>query len=283
MYQALSIGLFALICSNVVAVAGENELLDGTSLSPISIEAILQNVEKGSVLIISEQHDSAAHHQNQIQFLEKMSELKVSVGLEFFEWPYQGDVDRYVSGQLAENEFLAKIGWGALSFDFYRAQALFGPAHGGFTVAINAPRSLTGRISKVGLSGLNEAERDLLPLNFQLGNQKYFERFEDVMAGHVSPEALLRYFEAQSVWDDTMANQSARFLATHPEQRLVILVGDFHAQYGGGLPDRLRARNVRVKVISQVPVSGMSEVERQAALGVHPKWGARAEYVWATP
>jgi uncharacterized iron-regulated protein len=81
-----------------------------------------------------------------------------------------------------------------------------------------------------------------------------------------------------------MAYNAVQFLAAHPEQVLMILVGDFHAQYFGGLPDRLRARGIRsLVVVSQLSSEGLSPEELQAELQPHPRWGARGDYLWVTP
>ncbi len=72
-------------------------------------------------------------------------------------------------------------------------------------------------------------------------------------------------------------------LRAHPEQVLVIIVGDFHASYGGGLPDRLRARGVTsMLVISQVNRFGLDDDETRRLVVPDPRHGVRADYVWVT-
>jgi uncharacterized iron-regulated protein len=275
--------LFALLLS-LISLQAKAQLLDGQNLSEVSIEQIKSHVTAGSVLVIGEIHDSVAHHQNQVEVLKSLNDLRVSVGFEFFEWPNQTQVDQFTAGKISENDFLQQIGWGKIPFDLYREQALYGPAHNGYTVALNAPRTLTARISKVGLAGLTDEEKKLLPPDFKLGNANYYERFREVMGQHVPESAIERYFAAQSTWDDTMAHVATSFLAKFPEQALVIIVGDFHAAYDGGLPNRLRARGVKsVTVISQVVTEGLSQGEINLLVSPHPKYGPRGDYVWLVP
>ena len=61
----------------------------------------------------------------------------------------------------------------------------------------------------------------------------------------------------------------------------MIVVGDFHAQYGGGLPDRLRARGVQsVTVLSQIEAAGLTESELHDEAGPSTSYGPRADGVW---
>ncbi|MFN9065984.1 MAG: iron-regulated protein, partial [Bdellovibrionales bacterium] len=65
---------------------------------------------------------------------------------------------------------------------------------------------------------------------------------------------------------------------------IVVLVGEFHKQYGGGLDDRLKARVLSsVMSISQVNTSGLNSEEIKEAIMPHPEYGPRADWIWAAP
>ncbi len=260
-------------------------IYSGASLQEKSLSQLVSEVLPGTVVVISEQHTLLAHHDKQVLLLEelKRQNRRVSVGLEFLSYSFQDETNQYLAGQLSDTDFQKQVGWGSIDFNMYKKQILFSLGSQGYTLAINAPRSLTNRISKVGLSQLTQKERDLLPPNFQLGNSLYRERFVEVMQNHIPAEALDRYFEAQSTWDDTMAWVASDFIQSHPDQVLVILVGDFHAQYGGGLPDRLRARGVsRLKVISQVQLGMGTPADDEAEMVPHSRYGVRADEIWVS-
>ena len=84
--------------------------------------------------------------------------------------------------------------------------------------------------------------------------------------GHVPDSKLDNYFQAQSTWDETMAWQSLEFMKNHIDQVFVIIVGEFHVQYGGGLPASLNRRiqlmgladKINVKTISQITTEGLT-------------------------
>ena len=259
-------------------------LHEGRELKRASLAEVAASVPKGSVVIVSEEHGFDPHHENQIQFLEELTRQgaeKVSVGLEFIARDHQVSLDRYVRGEIDEAAFLKAAEWGKNDFADYRKQVLFPAAHDGTTLALNASRKLTGKIAKVGISGLDASEKAQLPPDFALGNDAYRERFNEQMKDHITGATVDRFFEAQSVWDDTMAFVASEYLKAHPEQRLVVIVGDFHAAYGGGLPDRLRARGVAsVLTLSQVSLAETSASEARSLVEPHPRWGPRADYVW---
>lgn len=260
-------------------------IYNGRDGAEVRLDGLASSVRPGAIVIVSENHGFVPHHENQYKFLESLASAglqKISVGMEFFARTFQAAIDSFLLGNLAEADFLKQVEWGSNKFEDYRRQVLFPAIHQGRTLGLNAPRALTGRISKVGIQGLTAEEKAQIPPNFQLGNSNCLERFKATMGGHVPEEAISRYFEAQSVWDETMATVATDYIRANPQQVLVIIVGDFHAIYGGGLPDRLKARGAKdVVVVSQVNLSGLNSDEENAAILPDPNWGPRGDYVWA--
>ena len=260
-------------------------LYSGDKLAETRVSDLAASIRPGSIVIVSESHGFSPHHEKQLNALAALQAAghRVSAGMEHFAYLDQPIVDRFLLGKLTEAEFLKQIGWGSLSFDFYRRQVFYPLQAGGTTIAINASRTLTGKIAKTGLESLSEQEKAQLPPQFTLGNSLYYERFREVMGEHVPKEKVERYFAAQSAWDDTMAWKSQNFVRANPEQVLVILVGDFHAAYGGGLPDRLKARGgAPVLTLSQVDLSSASEEQERELVEPSGRYGARADYVWVS-
>jgi uncharacterized iron-regulated protein len=285
MGRSLSLCFLAALVFALSACAHER-ILDGRTLQPVTLEDAAASVKQGSVVVMGDLHGSKLHNEHQVKLLQALATHlpKISVGLEFLEVTHQAEVDQYLAGQLSEEDFLKAVKWGkGYPFENYREQALFPKTHDGATLALNAPRALTGRISKVGLEGLTTEEKAQLPKNFQLGNDLYFERFSKVMDEHVPKDKVKRYFESQSVWDDTMAATAQDFLSKHSDQTLVIIVGDFHVAYGGGTPDRLKARGANPVVsISQVDLREASDDEKRSELDPGTKNGPRADFIWVT-
>ena len=268
-----------------VSFAEESGIFKGDTLDRVGLIEAFQNIPQGSIVVLGENHGFKVHQLQHIAVLDTLRSLghKVSVGLEFFTYTDQPLVDDYRAGRLSESDFLTAIRWGSPSYDFYRAQALYpNLAEGAVTWALNAPRSLTSKVAKTGLTSLSPEEAALLPPNFTMGRESYRQRFLGMMPHLPSPEAGERYFTAQSIWDDTMAWRAEQFIATHPEHTLVIVVGEFHVQYGGGLPDRLRARlpQTNIVTVSQINSYGLSESELQNEMRPSVNFGPRAHFLW---
>lgn len=265
--------------------AQEIPVLDGHQpQKPLSLTAVAAGIKPGQIVVMGENHGLKTAQQAQVELLKALRDqgLKVSVGMEFFYYPDQQKVDAFRQNAMPEDVFLKDISWGQPAFDFYRDQVLF-PRYdlGERTLALNAPRSLTSRVAKVGFGGLTAEEQKLLPPNFQLGRDTYKKRFLDMMPHLPDAAAGERYFAAQSVWDDTMAWQATEYIAQNPDQVLVIVVGDFHAQYFGGLPDRIQARSGQKPVVfSYVNGEGLTAQELQEQVEPSTVYGPRGDYIW---
>ncbi len=202
------------------------------------------------------------------------------MGLEFFTYTKQHQVDQFVQGLIEEGTFLDQIGWSkGMDFKYYRQQALFPLAKlGERTLALNAPPNVTKSVAKSGIENLTDEEKALMPPNFEMGRPEYFERFKANMGGHVDEKDLQRYFQAQSVWDETMAWQ---ITSKHTDNTLAVVVGEFHVQYGGGLPYRLSVRSPKMSIttIGFMDIHGLTEEQIQEHLKPHPAWGIRENYI----
>lgn len=275
--------VFAAVLSAPVAYA--QGIFEGRASQTLSLSQTMPLLRAGDIVIIGENHGFKTHRNQQIEIMKEIRSrgLKVSVGMEFFYVPDQGAVDAWRSGALAETDFLAAIGWKSPSFDYYRDQALFPlSSEGATTLALNAPRTLTSKVAKGGLEALTSDELSQLPPQFQLGRDSYKERFLAMMPHLPSPVAGERYFAAQSIWDDMMAFRANEYMKAASDQVLVIVVGDFHVQYGGGLPDRIRARGFQgaIWTWSQVNSDGLNPDELKEVMESSEKYGPRADYLW---
>jgi uncharacterized iron-regulated protein len=269
------------------SINAEAQLYKASTQEVASVEALVGTLQKGDVLVLGEYHDQRPHHLNHEAILNELlaQGLSFDVGMEFFyDYRLQSVVDQFLFDQIDEETFLKQIQWGEDNFDFYRPKILAPLETGGKTFAINAPRELTRAVSRQGLSALSPELKALLPPDFALGNSQYFQRFKDAVGGdHFPEDQLHNYFAAQSIWDDTMAWQSILNFNSSSSDVFVIVVGDFHVSYGGGLPDRLIARGAkRVVTLSQMDVTEVPEKDRGALLIPHPDWGSRADWIWLT-
>jgi uncharacterized iron-regulated protein len=293
--KALGCGFFqnGMLIVALIAVGGMSSsagaetvrVLDGKSGVPLNLSQVVSELAPGTVVLLGEQHGLSFHAKQQLQVIKMAQESGklTSVGMEFFEYPYQRQVIEWRQGKLNEADFLRQIGWGSISFDFYRRQVQVPRLGLEGLLALNAPRSLTSKVANAGMGSLSASELGLLPPQFERGNSRYFERFKKAIGHLPDPSMAENYFMAQSIWDDTMAWRASKFMKRHPEQILFIIVGEFHVQYGGGLPDRLRSRGIKnILSISLLNLDGMSEQEEAEAVRPSDLDGPRADVILAT-
>ncbi|MCB0406566.1 MAG: ChaN family lipoprotein [Bdellovibrionales bacterium] len=261
------------------------QLYSGSTKEETQIENMVSQLKSGDVIVIGEIHDHPKHHFNQKELLNELwaQGVHFDVGMEFFyDFRKQKYVDQYLYNKISEADFLKQMNWGGDNFDFYRDLVLLPLEVNGWTYAINAPRELTSAVAKDGLENLSPHLKNLLPVDFEIGNNNYFERFKEAVGGdHVPKDKLDNYFAAQSIWDDTMAWMSLSSFEHSKSDVFVIIVGDFHVAFGGGLPDRLKARGAqRVITVSQIDSSGLNKSEKLELLEPDAQWGQRADWIW---
>ncbi len=262
-----------------------SQLFDGKTQAETTLANLVETVKPGSILILGENHGLASHRDQHVAILNKLREagLKVSVGLEFINYTDQQLVNQYREGFLSEPAFLSSINWKGISYDFYKQQLNFPDISAGEkSLGLNLPRSVTSQISKFGLNSLSASDLLLVPPDFSLGRDSYKTRFMEAAGAHCKvPDNC---FAAQCAWDVTMAWQAFVFAERHPDQVLVIVVGEFHVQYGGGLPHRILQRlpGAHIVTLSQVWAEGYTDEEIQQELQPSFTEGPRADFIWVS-
>jgi uncharacterized iron-regulated protein len=260
------------------------QIYRGDTQAQSNLQDLIGSVKPGSVLVIGEMHGLQPVRDQQIEILTELRAQghKVSTGMEFFNYTDQVFVDQYRLGEIDEATFLKAINWSGYDFGLYKDQLLYGE----FGLGLNLTRDVTKVISKQGVGGLSADQASLLPPDFTIGRDSYRQRFFQAMGHPVPVASLENYFVAQSAWDDTMAWQTALFKKKHPDQTFVIIVGEFHVQFGGGLPERLKVRfaaegiPVDMITVSQIYTEGMTEQEIRDSLQPSVDEGARANFIW---
>lgn len=274
---------FTVLFLNLVVSAQNLECRRGENGESVSVKTLVSEIEEGSSLFLGELHGFDVVASGQLQILEELRRQghKIDVALEFFTFTKQDAVDQFVQGLIEENTFLKQMEWArGMDFKDYRGQALF-PNYkmGERTLAINSPQNITRAVARKGIDNLTEEELAMIPPQFELGRPEYYERFKELMSGgHVDEQSLQRYFQAQSVWDDTMAWQ---LTSKNSGNTTVVVVGEFHVQYGGGLPYRLSVRNPKmsIKTVGFMDISALSPDQINDSIKPHKSWGVREDYI----
>jgi uncharacterized iron-regulated protein len=225
----------------------DTRVLDLSALQ--GIETLTAKLADRRVVFVGETHDRYEHHLNQLAIVRAMhaQDPRLAIGLEFFQQPFQDHLDRYVAGELDEAGMLKGTEYferWRYDYRLYRPILRFAREQGIPLIALNVPRELTEKVSEKGLDGLGPEERAQIPAQMDREDQAYRARIRAVFAQHPgSAERSFEHFlEAQSLWDEAMADRAARFLREYPDHRLVVLAGSGHLVYRQGIPNRLLRR-----------------------------------------
>ena len=228
---------------------------DRTSFEAVDLDAALPldklaaQLATKRVVFVGEVHDRYDHHLNQLEIIRRLHELdpNMAIGVEYFQQPFQPQVDDYIAGRTPENEFLRATEyyqrWGydyrlyAPIFRYAREQRI--PVR-----ALNVPTALASAVAKVGIAGLSEKQRAYLPPEIEPADEAYKSRLRKAFEEHpgLKPDAFNHFVEAQLVWDEGMAESAAAYLNANRGRRLVILAGAGHVAFGSGIPKRLERR-----------------------------------------
>ena len=239
-------------------------------------ETMAADLARTDVVLIGEQHDDANTHRLELAVLESLARRRVPVALslEMFERDVQTSLDSYVSGGAAEADFLkAARPWPRYATD-YRPLVEFAKSQRWPVIAANVPRRIASEVAKTGLSAVESLaadDRQLVASDLQCPHDAYFDRFAGQMGAHPSDApgvandgSIERYYLAQCLKDETMAESIAAAFASQEARRGVVvhINGAFHSDFGDGTAQRVRRRlqGRRVTILSIVAVDDIDAV-----------------------
>ena len=254
-------------------------------------ESMLADLARADVVFVGEQHDDPNTHRLEAAMLEGLRRRRVTLSLsvEMFERDTQGALDTYLSGGIAEEEFLkSSRPWPRYATD-YRMLVEMAKANGWPVIAANVPRRLASSVAKTGLTALDTlspTERSWVAADVRCPRDAYFNRFAATMSGHDGPGSAKatpeeqrntteRYYFSQCVKDETMAEAIATGFDQYNRKLVVHVNGAFHSDFGQGTAERVRRRlnGRRVAVVTLLPVKDLD------ALAPAGEDLARADYL----
>ena len=231
---------------------------------------------KADIVFFGEQHDDPETHYAEFALLEGIGRVRSSVivSLEMFERDVQPMLDEYLSGRMSEADFLAKSRpWERYATD-YRGLVQLARARGWLVIASNVPRPIASAVSRKGLSALDTlppASRAWVARDIECPKDAYYDRFAESMRGHGGPGTATdsaaaramtqRFYEAQCVKDETMAESIAGWVATGAI--VVHFNGAFHSDFGLGTASRVKRRVPMAKtlLITAIPVDDIGAID----------------------
>jgi len=251
------------------------DLAEGTSLS---FDELVARIVPKELVFVGEVHDNAEHHLLEVQILQALvaSPGRRAIGMEFFEQGLQGALDGYLDGKINEGEFLREVDWNhswGYSYSFYRPLLLLAKEKGIRVLALNAPSAIVKKVAREGLKGLDPREREQLPRDIDLTVEAHRAYLQDIYRQHSHDDLkdFAYFYEAQCVWEETMARNLAEYLRKNGG-KLVVFTGNGHIVYKFGVPDRtIRRFPASLATIMPYPIPGPVGIAKETA-----------DYLWLT-
>jgi uncharacterized iron-regulated protein len=231
-------------------------------------QEIIAKLRQSDVIYLAENHDSVEDHAAQLEIITKLYQSNqqavtgkssdLTIALEMFQRPFQPILNRYLAGEINENQLRKQTEydtrWG-FDWEYYAPVIRFAKVNQIPLLAINTPTEITRKVGEKGLDSLAGNDWCYIPplKEIKTDNQEYRQRMQEIYTQHVhggqgnSDRSDLEndfenFFAAQVLWDETMADAIAQNYKNNPQSPIVVLVGSGHIVYGQGIHERVARR-----------------------------------------
>jgi uncharacterized iron-regulated protein len=229
----------------------------------ISMAELTGKLSDVLVVYIGEMHTRAEDHKLQLAILQKLSEggRCVELAMEMFPVTVQPVLDRYVRGEMSEENFLEEAGWEEVwrfPYSLYRDLIDWQKERRMPVIGLNAPNKVVRKIAHNGLGSLTPDERSQVARDFHLDNPANRDRIRKEYIVHEKDgiKDFESFFEAQLAWEETMAQT----VAVHLEKidakcKIVVAIGAGHISGRLGVPYLANLRKPhKYSTIAPVPI-----------------------------
>lgn len=230
----------------------------------IDTEYLLASLAASRVVLLGERHDRLEDHRWQLQMLAALHARRpdMVIGFEMFPRRVQPVLDRWVAGELGEQEFLRQSEWNKVwGYDpqLYLPLFHFARMNRIPMVALNVEPEFTKKVTREGFDAVAPEKREGVsrpapasPAYVAKLFEIYLEHDRSKDGGKPTPQSpdFLRFVESQTTWDRAMAQGLAEALARRPGALAVGIAGGGHAVHDHGIPHQLADLGVtEVKVL----------------------------------
>lgn len=276
---------------NLEAAALPYQIVDARTGRQVDAPAFWTALASARAVCVGEDHTNAHHHWVQLEVVRQLAKrgAPLALGLEMVQRPFQGPLDDYAAKKIDAATLRSRTDWKerwGYDWGFYGPTLDAAAGAGGALLALNAPRELTKKVVREGLEALTPAERAQLPA-LVLDDATHRAWFDGLMAGmggagghstakapaapaaapapaddaakaaaphhgHAAMPSAERVYTVQVIWDESMADGTATWLAAHPQGKAIILAGNGHC-HESAIVRRLERRGVG-DVVSVRPV-----------------------------
>lgn len=225
------------------------------SQKQVSIDDIINDMNKADVLFYGEEHNDSVGHTLELALLNKLIQKfpkKIALSLEMFETDTQPILNEYLNGLIREKNLISDArAWP--NYTDYRPMVELAKEKGIPVIAANAPSRYTNRVTRLGLSSLQQldatAKSLLPPLPIDTATGAYYQKFVDIMGGHAGMGGM-QIYQSQNLWDATMGWSIAKYIKDHPGSKVLQINGGFHSEDKLGAAAQLKKYAPKALVIN---------------------------------
>ncbi len=240
---------------------------DGRSGERLDWPTLLDALAEADAVFLGETHlDETTHRVEHAIYDGVLARRanRVVLALEMFERDVQPALDAYVSGEIAEDAFLARARPWSNYRTAYRPLIERARRDRLTVVGSNFPAPLRRQVARgsaAPFDALSPADRAFVPRELLANSPEYWRRVDNAVRGHIgmmgpAPAAGdPRLTATQSLWDNSMGEACALALERHPGHAVLHVNGGFHTEYWDGTVRQLRLRRpqARVRTVAIVP------------------------------
>jgi len=214
----------------------------------VSFSRLVKELLNYQVIYVGEVHDSEEIHEIQLKVLKSLHQRykKVILAMEMFQQPYQEFLDKFVEGEIDEEEMLKgtkyKRTWG-MKKELYQKLWNYAQKWGIRIIALNVPFKL---LKEVREKGIEKVRSVYLPPRIVYPPKEYKEFLLGELKRHKKGDEK-SFLGVQTAWDNAMAYKILKTLLLYPDYKVIVIIGKGHLYKGYGVPYVLKKLYPNVK------------------------------------
>jgi uncharacterized iron-regulated protein len=284
---ALVWGLIVIVASSMIVTMPTAKAVPTATQSDIQFTPqqaeIIKQLQTANVVYLGETHDRESDRQHSLAIIQALFKHKPrqAIGMEMFQRPAQRLLDLYLAGKITATELRQQTEfdrrWG-YKWASYLPILEFAKAHRLPVIALNTPTEITRKAAKQGLESLTTAELQYIPpitdidrrnLTYQQMILASYQQHAGIVS--IASKSFDRFYTAQLLWDETMAERVANFANQNPDRQMIVIAGSSHIIYGYGIPDRVMRRLNNAKFTQKTVLLNHD---------LNPKQSPPADFIW---
>jgi len=256
--RALLLAVVTFATTIPLAGCSINSVMRVENREVIDVATMIGELRDTPLVFAGERHDAPSHHRLQLDILKALQAQgkPLAIGMEMFEDFSQKALDAWSAGKVPEFAIrkVFESNWKYISWGLYQDILLFARDNRIPVVALNPPRTVVQRVSRVGFASLSEAELSLIPAGIDAtASDAFLELISSSYSMHGKKGDAFRFLcEAQLLRNRVMARRIGDYLARHPGTVMVVIAGGGHARKTGGIPEEMGRMPYKV-ILPPVP------------------------------